>query len=121
MSGNSDDEDTMQAHSLHTRNQTHNGLGEHAEKGISSLRSSSAYGAVCEKPVVYVDEHAKKGYDWLDVKKSSRIRGIASWQACGGVSFCAAVHHRGMQRFRYYGNSLHSSFRKPPRLETLPK
>ena len=81
---------------------------ENAKKGISSLRSSSAQGEVCQKPATEIDKHAKVVYDWLDKGKSSRIRGLASWQACGGVSFTTAVHHRGTQCFRYHGNSLHA-------------
>ena len=48
-------------------------------------------------------------YDWLDVKQKSYIRMVMQWQACGGLSFVSATHHRGAQCFRYEGNALHDN------------
>ena len=61
------------------------------------------------KDVAQLDQHAKILYEWLDQEKVSRIRMLANWQSGGGVSFIAAVYHRGTQCFRYQGNSLHDS------------
>jgi hypothetical protein len=34
---------------------------------------------------------------------------VMQWQACGGLSFVSATHHRGAQCFKYEGNALHDN------------
>ena len=54
-------------------------------------------------------KHAKVLYDWLDTSQVSRVRMLLHWHSAAGLSYVAAVHHRGAQCFRYEGNSLHGS------------
>ena len=80
---------------------------EAARTGAAGLRSSVSDAPVSQRTPELLDEHAKTIYDWLDTGKPSRIRMLVHWQAAAGMSFVAAVYHRGTQAFRYQGNSLH--------------
>lgn len=79
--------------------------------GASSLRSygieSKAVGI--KKDPAELCKHAKVLYDWLDTLQVSRMRMLLRWHSAVGLSYVAAVHHRGAQCFRYEGNSLHGS------------
>ena len=79
-----------------------------AEKsGAASLRSCGIQATEVSKDPAMLDTHAKVLYDWLDTAQVSRVRMLQNWQSAAGISFVAAVHHRGAQCFRYYGNSEH--------------
>ena len=79
--------------------------------GAASLRTagvSSIEVAVPAKDPGELDRHGKVLYEWIDKQSSSRIRMLQNYQACGGLSFVAAVHHRATRCFRYCGNLIHS-------------
>jgi len=79
------------------------------KKGASSLRSGVAQEVpVSNKDPTLLDKHGKQLYDWLDPKQRSRIRMLQNFQAAGGLSFVASVHHRASKCFKGYGNSLHT-------------
>ena len=75
--------------------------------GAASLRSSGIQTTEVSKDPAELDKHAKILYEWLDTTKVSRVRMLQNWQSAAGMSFVAAVHHRGAQCFRYHGNSEH--------------
>jgi len=82
------------------------------KSGAAFLRSSSMLADEApsiRKDPQELDRHAKNLYEWLDLESRSRVRMLANWQSAGGMSFIAAVYHRGTQCFRYEGNSLHGS------------
>ena len=80
--------------------------------GASALRAAEA-SAVSDtgstKDPALLDKHAKVLYDWLQPDAVSRIRMLATWQACGGLPFVASVYHRATQCFKLYGNHFHAS------------
>ena len=78
---------------------------KYAEKtGANLLRSSgSQTGPVAGCPQSELEKHAKILYDWLDVKKVSRIRMLMNWQAAGGLAYVTSCHHRGVQCYRMCG------------------
>ena len=53
-----------------------------------------------------LDMHAKILYEWV-TGTQSRIRMLMSWQAAGGLSYVASVHHRATGCFLECGNSKH--------------
>ena len=53
-----------------------------------------------------LDKHAKILYEWV-TGTQSRIRMLMSWQAAGGLSYVASVHHRATGCFLECGNSKH--------------
>ena len=79
------------------------------KSGAAALRgrASKASDVAGSKDDAELDRHAKILYEWMGTSKPSRIRGIMHWQAKGGLSFVASVHHRCLQCFLYHGNSLH--------------
>ena len=81
------------------------------KKGAAALRASGMEAAVLaeKKSGSDLDQHAKKLYEWLDKSKPSRVRMMAHWQSCGGLSFVAQCHHRAATCFRYHGNSFHGA------------
>ena len=82
---------------------------EFEKSGASALRgrATKAPEGQASTDEVSLDRHAKILYDWMDPMLQSRIRGILHWQAKGGRSFVASVHHRCLQCFLYHGNSMH--------------
>ena len=71
---------------------------------------------------VELDMHAQKVYEWIDrpdqwryewsdgrrtCTGGSTICALAEWQAGGGVSFEAVMHHRAARCFKYHGNEQH--------------
>ena len=76
-------------------------------KGSSSLRSSAEVSITETKPKEKLCKHAKKLYDWLSIEKPSRTRMLMNWQAAGGLSFVASVHHLCTSCFKQLGNSMH--------------
>ncbi len=74
--------------------------------GANLLRSACVEnsGTVVQKPKSELEKHAKFLYEWLDPKNVSRIRMLMHWHSAGGLSYVAAVHHRGAQCFRECGN-----------------
>ena len=77
--------------------------------GAASLRSA-AMEVVSEKQgksMENLDKYTKILYDWLDQKKTSRIRMLMMWQAAGGLSYVTSCHHRATQCFLGYGNKKH--------------
>ena len=88
--------------------------------GASSLRSgsiSSVSQTTEKKNNAELEKHAAAIYEWMDVKKPSRIRMVMNWQAAGGLSFVAATHHRATQCFRYVGNIKHDDNKREISLE----
>ena len=88
--------------------------------GASSLRSgrnSSVSQTTETKDNAKLEKHAAAIYEWMDVKKVSRIRMVMNWQAAGGLSFVTATHHRATQCFRYVGNMKHDENKKEVSLE----
>ena len=86
-----------------------------AKDGASSLRSgsiSSVSQTTEKKNNAELEKHAAAIYEWMDVKKPSRIRMVMNWQAAGGLSFVVATHHRATQCFRYVGNMKHGENKK---------
>ena len=53
----------------------------------------------------------------MDTQKPSRIRMLMSWQGSAGMAYVASVHHRGLQCFRYCGNSKHDAHKAEVSLE----
>ena len=83
--------------------------------GASSLRSgsiSSVSQTTEKKDNATLEKYAAAIYEWMDVKKVSRIRMVMNWQAAGGLSFVVATHHRATQCFRYVGNMKHGENKK---------
>jgi hypothetical protein len=79
--------------------------------GAASLRSGGVSGLVSKasSPApALLDQHAKILWDWIDKESQSRIRMLQNFQAAGGISFVASVHHRATRCFRYVGNSIHT-------------
>ena len=74
------------------------------EKTDANLLRSACTGTVVQKPKSELEEHAKFLCEWLDPKNVSRIRTLMRWHSAGGLSYVAAVHHRGAQCFRECGN-----------------
>jgi hypothetical protein len=81
------------------------------KSGASSLRSSGIQSNAVgiQKDPLELCKHAKLLYEWLDTSKVSRVCMLLHWHSAAGLSYVAAVHHRGAQCFRYEGNSLHGS------------
>ena len=82
---------------------------ESEKKGSSTLRASSLEQVV--KPTktdTELDKHAAIVYSWMETSKPSRIRMLLHWQSAAGMPFVAAVHHRAVQCFKYFGNTNHS-------------
>ena len=79
------------------------------KKGASMLRSSGnqSIAASGAKDTQELHKYAKELYEWMDLKKASRIRMILQWQGAGGLPYVASVHHRATQCFRYEGNATH--------------
>ena len=80
--------------------------------GASSLRSSAIEQERVDPPAKteeLLDHHAQILYEWLDVEKTSRVRMLVHWHSAAGLSYVAAVHHRGMQCFRHHGNAHHDT------------
>ena len=85
------------------------------KQGASSLRSgsiSSVSQTTEKKDNAKLEKYAAAIYEWMDVKKVSRIRMVMNWQAAGGLSFVVATHHRATQCFRYVGNMKHEENKK---------
>ena len=80
------------------------------KKGASILRGAqvSQVAMTEKKSDKELDRHAKVVYEFMDNQKPSRIRMLLGWQGSAGMAYVASVHHRGLQCFRYCGNSLHS-------------
>ena len=79
--------------------------------GAASLRTagvSSMEVAAPQKDPGELDRHGKILYDWVKKENPSRIRMLQNYQACGGLSFVASVHHRATRCFMYCGNSVHT-------------
>ena len=90
------------------------------KQGASSLRSgsiSSVSQTTEKKDNAKLEKYAAAIYEWMDVKKVSRIRMVMNWQAAGGLSFVACTHHRATQCFRYCGNAEHDETKKEVSLE----
>ena len=84
---------------------------QYEKKGAALLRSSGTEEQVqaTGKSSEELDKYAKQLYEWLDKTKLSRVRMMANWQSCAGLSFVAQCHHRAATCFRYHGNSVHAS------------
>ncbi|CAK0841881.1 unnamed protein product [Prorocentrum cordatum] len=84
---------------------------QYEKKGAALLRSSGTEEQVqaTGRTPAELDKYAKQLYDWLDKTKLSRVRMMANWQSCGGLSFVAQCHHRATTCFRYHGNSFHGA------------
>ena len=91
------------------------------KKGGSMLRGlqvSQSQGGVAErKSEQELDRHAKVVFEFLDTQKPSRIRMLMHWQGSAGMAYVASVHHRGLQCFRYCGNTLHGDNKTEVSLE----
>ena len=82
------------------------------KKGAALLRSScdvEEQAQATGKSSEELDRYAKELYEWLDKTKLSRVRMMANWQSCAGLSFVAQCHHRAATCFRYHGNSVHAA------------
>ena len=79
------------------------------KKGASMLRSpgNQSIAASGAKDTQELNKYAKDLYEWMDVKKASRIRMMLQWQGAGGLPYVASVHHLAKQCFRYQGNAKH--------------
>ena len=80
------------------------------KKGSSTLRASGievSPEVVTGKEEQGLDRHAGVVYEWLNKTKVSRIRMLMHWQSAAGLSYVAAVHHRGAQCFRSHGEVKH--------------
>ena len=85
---------------------------ERAPAGSSALRGKSSQNEGMQQPgreAKKLEAETKVVYEWLQVNKKSYIRMVMQWQACGGLSFVSATHHRGAQCFKYEGNALHDN------------
>jgi len=97
--------------------------GYKAKEGAASLRSSGTL--QLSEGDATVDEvkilaSAKVVYEWL-TKKQSRVRMLINWQAEGGLSFCASIHHRAARCFVSHGNQYHDKERSDVTLEEFQK
>ena len=77
------------------------------KKGSASLRASAEVSAAPSKDEKELLKHASILYEWLSLTTVSRIRMLMNWQAAGGLSFVASVHHLCATCFKHEGNSLH--------------
>ena len=76
--------------------------------GAATLRSQTVSAQpVSDKTDEMLDKHAKVVFDWLDLKKPSRVRMMLQYQSSGGLPFVAQCHHRAAQCFRYFGAKHH--------------
>ena len=81
------------------------------KSGASVLRSQPVSAPTSDRNTEELDRHAQILYDWLDLKKPSRIRMMLGFQSAGGLPYVAHCHHRCTQCFRYHGASGHSNDR----------
>ena len=77
------------------------------KKGSASLRASAGKSNALAKDEKELLKHATILYEWLSLSTVSRIRMLMSWQAAGGLSFVASVHHLCATCFKHEGNSMH--------------
>ena len=85
---------------------------ERAPAGASALRGKSSQNEGIQQPGREAEKlkaDTRVVYDWLQTNQKSYIRMVMQWQACGGLSFVSATHHRGAQCFKYEGNALHDN------------
>ena len=83
-------------------------VGAAALRSCSGMRSSSSSQELVRE-ADKLNEYASTLYDWMDPDKVSRIRMMLHYQGCGGLPYCASVHHRITQCFRQHGNSKHDT------------
>ena len=105
---------------LHTKiNKFLPGLGyclapkkEVMKSGAAVLRAGAvvsdpgARATVSARSAEGLGKHSKALYDGVKLT-CSRVRMLMTWQASGGLSYVAPVHHRGAQCFVNHGNLKH--------------
>ena len=80
--------------------------------GAASLRTAGVASMDVSQTVkdpAELDRHGAALYEWVKKDNPSRIRMLQNFQACGGLSFVASVHHRATQCFKYLGNAKHKT------------
>ena len=88
--------------------------------GAQSLRSGiDSAGPAASMDEAKIKAAASHVYDWLDHKKPSKVRMLATYQAAGGQSFVCHVFHRAVQSFLQYGESNHASGKGPVSKESF--
>ena len=79
--------------------------------GAASLRTAGVSSMDVSQPAkdpAELDRHGAALYEWVKKDNPSRIRMLQNFQACGGLSFVASVHHRATRCFMYRGNAVHT-------------
>jgi hypothetical protein len=83
---------------------------EGVKSGAAALRAAATVSAPgagsTQKTNEGLDKHAKILYEWVK-QGCSRVRMLMNWQAAGGLSYVASVHHRGTQCLVGHGNQFH--------------
>ena len=83
---------------------------EGVKSGASALRAAAVTsvpaGSNPGKTTEDLDKNAKVLFEWVK-QPCSRVRMLMNWQAAGGLSYVASVHHLATQCFVMHGNKFH--------------